>query len=104
METIRAKSSRLTGYLESQLQSLPNKPFQIITPTDREQRGAQLSVLLEPGLLEPLLRHLQKHHIIVDERKPDVIRVAPAPVYNTFEDVWSFVEIFGKGINEIRPS
>lgn len=72
--------------------------FDIITPRDPAQRGAQLSIRLQPGMLEPVLKHLDENGVITDERKPDVIRVAPAPLYNTFTDVWDFCANLKKGV------
>jgi kynureninase len=99
MPAIRKKSIELTAYLERLLLSYPvneegKRPFSLITPSDSAQRGAQLSVLLVPGILEGVFRRLQSHGVILDERKPDVIRVAPAPLYNSFTDVWEFVQVF----------
>lgn len=68
--------------------------YRIITPAKPAERGAQLSILLRPGLLEAVMMDLEKQGVVVDERKPDVVRVAPAPLYNTFSDVWEFVDIF----------
>jgi kynureninase len=53
---------------------------------------------LNPGLLEALLEHLTLKGVVIDERKPDVIRVAPTPLYNTFSDVWNFVNIVWQGL------
>ncbi len=102
MTTIRAKSVTLTGYLEELLLHPPlhhngdeeELPYRLITPQDPAERGAQLSVLLRPGLLEGVMKDLEDASVIVDERKPDVIRVAPAPLYNSFEEVWHFAKIF----------
>ena len=102
MSSIREKSVKLTGYLEELLLRPPlpsdldekNLPYKIITPSDPAQRGAQLSVLLRPGMLDMVMKDLEDAGVIVDERKPDVIRVAPVPLYNTFEEVWDFVTIF----------
>lgn len=66
----------------------------ILTPEDPTQRGAQLSLKLKPGLLDLVLKELEANGVVVDERKPDVIRVAPAPLYNCFVDVWNFAQIF----------
>ena len=97
MPLIVNKSRGLTGHLEMLLQQAPangkHRPWSIITPSDPKSRGAQLSVQLEPGFLEPVLRGLQAEGVAVDERKPDVIRVAPAPLYNSYVDVWEFVQI-----------
>ena len=92
MGPLREKSLKLTAYLETLLLSSPffNASFNIITPRDPEQRGAQLSVKLESGLLEVVVKELEERGVVVDERRPDVIRVAPAPLYNTFKDVYTF--------------
>ncbi|EYE90455.1 kynureninase [Aspergillus ruber CBS 135680] len=98
MADIRKRSLALTGYLEHLLLTYPvdssERPFTIITPSNPAERGAQLSLRLEPGLLDSVLESLEEHAIVVDERKPDVIRVAPAPLYNTYVDVWEFCQVF----------
>jgi len=100
MEALRAKSVKLTGYLEHLLTRYPlntassDKSYTIITPSNPDERGAQLSIQLEPGLLDSVMSELEDEGVIIDERKPDVIRVAPAPLYNSFEDVWHFVVVF----------
>lgn len=99
MASLRKRSLQLTGYLEELLLRKGEKqPYQIITPKDPAQRGAQLSILLETGLLEVVLVELEKNGVVVDERKPDVIRAAPAPLYNNFTDVYDFVEILQKAL------
>jgi kynureninase len=106
ISALRKKSIKLTGYLEQLLltdlldATLEEKPFVIITPSDPSERGAQLSLRLQPGLMDVVLSALQANSVIVDERKPDVIRVAPAPLYNTFTDVWEFCQIFLKACRE----
>lgn len=97
MADIRKKSVKLTAYLEHLLLSNTtdsDRAFRIITPSDPNARGTQLSVLLKPGRLETLSDMLEDAGIVADKRKPDVIRVAPVPLYNTYEDVWNFVQIF----------
>lgn len=102
MATIRAKSMAMTTSLENLLLNPPlassyykdHLPYEIITPSKPEERGAQLSVRLEPGLLEGVMRFLEHAGVIVDERRPNVIRVAPAPLFNTFTEVWDFANIF----------
>ncbi|KAL4756775.1 kynureninase [Aspergillus foveolatus] len=100
MAEIRQKSLNLTGYLEYLLASLDgvsdDKPFSIITPSNPLERGAQLSLRLAPGLLDSVLETLEEYAVVIDERKPDVIRVAPAPLYNTYEEVWQFCQIFSE--------
>ena len=98
MKQLREKSLKLTGYLEDLLDEMRKDgfatKFSMISPRLAQDRGAQLSLRLAPGLLEYVLVHLDSNGVVVDERKPDVIRVAPAPLYNTFEDVWQFCRVF----------
>lgn len=102
MAAVRSKSIMLTGYLEKLLRRSTSRAaadgtdelYWIITPSSTTERGAQLSIRLKPGLLEGVLVELEEQGVVVDERKPDVIRVAPAPLYNTFIEVWNFVAIF----------
>ena len=73
---------------------ISDPPYRIITPRIPSERGAQLSIRLAPGLLDTVMSELKEQGVIVDERKPDVIRVAPAPLYNSYMDVWRFVDVF----------
>jgi len=106
MKAIRAKSLKLTGLLENLLLQPPrhggSNPYQIITPSNPEERGAQLSVRLKPGMLEGVMHELEASGVVVDERKPDVIRIAPAPLYNTFVEVWRFVMIFREACAKVN--
>ncbi len=90
MPALRAKSLRLTGHLEQALDAVgEGRPFEVITPRDPARRGAQLSVRiagLDAGQVTERLRH--EHGVYADARQPDVIRLAPAPLYNTFHDCW----------------
>lgn len=92
MEALNQKTVLLTGFLEFLLTNIPQ--ITIITPKDKTQRGCQLSLIAQ---LKPkeLFKYLQEKGIIADWREPDVIRVAPVPLYNTFEDVYILA-------NEIR--
>lgn len=103
MSELRQRSLRLTKFLEDLLVSQElagaHPPYSIITPRDPAARGAQLSIRLNPGLLEPVLKVLEEHGVVIDERKPDVIRVAPAPLYNTFGDVWNFCRVFREALS-----
>lgn len=96
MQALREKSVKLTTYLETRLQHYPNvkAPYKIITPANAAERGAQLSILLQPGLLNSVMEILEEEGVVVDERRPDVIRVAPAPLYNSYADVHRFVMVF----------
>lgn len=92
IENLRRKSFLLTGYLEYLLHQLTGFPFEIITPADPAQRGAQLSLFF-PDRAKELHRQMIDQGIVVDYREPGVVRVAPAPLYNSFEDVYRFYEI-----------
>ncbi len=89
MNALREKSLLLTGYLEWLIDRIPNKRFEIITPKDPAQRGCQLSILAHDDP-KRLFKSLQSAHVIGDFREPNVIRVAPVPLYNSFHDVWRF--------------
>ena len=92
MSNLRSKSVRLTGYLEYLLDELADERIAIITPRDPEQRGAQLSIQVKSAD-KSLFEKVSEAGVIADWREPDVIRVAPVPLYNSFEDVYRFVQI-----------
>lgn len=97
MKALRKKSILLTGYLEFLLREIDpdGQYFKIITPSDPEERGCQLSIFIkEKG--KHIFTALAKNGITVDWREPDVIRLAPVPLYNTFEEVFRFAEVFSK--------
>ena len=92
MKALREKSERLTAYLEWLLRQITHLPFEIITPTDAHRRGCQLSMLFgERG--KEVFETLTANGVIADWREPNVIRVAPVPLYNTYEDCYKFYEI-----------
>ncbi|MBT8255120.1 MAG: kynureninase, partial [Bacteroidia bacterium] len=95
MDRLRKKSKKLTGYLEFLLDELNDDRIRIITPRDPEQRGCQLSIQVK-NADKSLHDQLTEAGVISDWREPDVIRVAPVPLYNSFEDVFEFVERFKK--------
>ncbi|GIV22219.1 MAG: kynureninase [Armatimonadota bacterium] len=90
MERLRHKSVHLTGFLEELLievgRAYPELGITIVTPPSPEERGAQLSVRFA-HLSQAMYEHLLTQGVIVDFRKPDVIRIAPAPLYTSFTDV-----------------
>ena len=92
MRNLRKKSVVLTTYLEFLLQQLTHLNFEIITPADPQQRGAQLSLYFKQNG-KAIHRQLTENGVIVDFREPGVIRVAPAPLFNTFREVYRFYEI-----------
>jgi kynureninase len=86
MPALRARSIQLTGHLEKLLDEQLGGVVEIITPRDPEQRGCQLSLRLKcPG--SDCVATLRRHGIVADFRPPDVLRLSPVPLYNTFEDV-----------------
>jgi kynureninase len=103
MDALRAKSVRLTGYLEQLLDEIADgRPFDVITPRDPARRGAQLSVRvhgLDAGKVSGALR--RDFGVYADARQPDVIRLAPAPMYCTYHDCWraarALAEVLDRG-------
>lgn len=95
MAALRAKSRRLTGYLQFLLDRMPAGRFEVITPRDPAARGCQLSILAhrEP---KATFDALHTAGVVCDFRQPNVIRVAPVPLYNTYHDVWRFAQILAK--------
>lgn len=92
MPVLRHKSARLTGYLEYLIDRIPAGRYEIITPRDPTQRGCQLSLLVHEDARE-CEQALEAAGVIGDFREPNVIRVAPTPLYNTFHEVWRFARI-----------
>ncbi len=90
-ENLRKKATKLTGFLEFLIDSLKNKNINIITPRDPQERGSQLSIQVKSAD-KTLHTKLTEAGVISDWREPDVIRVAPTALYNSFEDVFEFVE------------
>ncbi len=91
MEALREKSENLTGYFEYLIGTIESDSIRIITPTNPKERGCQLSVQVK-NADKALHKKLTENHIITDWREPDVIRCAPVPMYNSFEDVYRMVE------------
>ncbi len=98
IDALVQKSRKLTGYLEYLLGAIDSERMKIITPSDPEQRGCQLSIQVAQAD-KTLFEKITSAGVIADWREPDVIRVAPVPLYNTFEDVWSFSQILKSLLN-----
>ncbi len=92
MEALRAKSIKLTGYLEFLIESAAHSTLKIITPHSPNERGCQLSILAHQEPKE-LFKKLEAAGVKCDFREPNVIRAAPTPLYNTFHEVWRFAEV-----------
>jgi kynureninase len=93
MKNIFEKSRKLTGYMEFLLDSLNTDKFKIITPRDPERRGAQLSIVVRDNG-KKVFDAMCAVGVIGDWRNPDCIRFAPAPLFNSFEDVYKCVDAF----------
>jgi kynureninase len=99
MKNLFSKSRDLTGFMEFLLSEIDpqKKYFKILTPSNPKERGCQLSIfMLQNG--KKVFQKLTKAGIIADWREPNVIRVAPVPLYNSFEDVFRFAEVFGSAL------
>lgn len=98
---LREKSLKLTSYLEYVIQEVSGNSgsvnFEIITPDDTAWRGCQLSILAHGGGRE-LFDYLTQQGVVADWREPNVIRIAPVPLYNSFEDVYRFGKILEEAV------
>ncbi|HEX8249484.1 MAG TPA: kynureninase [Pyrinomonadaceae bacterium] len=92
MKALTEKSRKLTGYLEFLLGEIHDQRISVITPANPESRGCQLSIRVRDAD-KNLFKAISEKGVIADWREPDVIRVAPVPLYNSFSDVYKFAEI-----------
>jgi kynureninase len=92
MRNLIKKSKTLTSYLEFLLSEIKDERVSVITPPDENERGCQLSIRVADAD-KNLFKAISARGVIADWREPDVIRVAPVPLYNTFTDVFRFAEI-----------
>jgi kynureninase len=101
IERLRAKSLELTAFLQRLLEPLD---VRIITPADPQARGCQLSLRIvgTAGRGRCVLEALTTAGVVCDWREPDVIRVAPVPLYNSFEDVFRFAELLALALEAHR--
>jgi kynureninase len=97
MNNLRAKAISLTAYLEELVHTLGDKVVNIITPADPAQRGSQLSIQVK-NADKALFHKITAEGVIADWREPDVIRVAPVPMYNSYEDVYRFYTILKSAV------
>lgn len=94
MVALRERSVRLTGYLEALLDGMAAErgsgpPLRVLTPRDPQRRGTQLSVRIGAGSAHAVCERLRREHgVIADAREPDVVRLAPVPLYCTHHDTW----------------
>jgi len=92
MDLLRDKSKKLTGYFEFLITEINSKNIKIITPSNPKERGCQLSIQVK-NADKSLHEKLTKNNIITDWRDPNVIRCAPVPLYNSFQDVYQMVSV-----------
>lgn len=100
LDALFEKRDKITAYLEYIIEEIAkevNGNFELITPKDKKQRGSQLSVLLH-GEGKSLFNYLMKEGVIADWREPAVIRLAPVPLYSSYEEMYEFGQILKRGI------
>ena len=97
MANLRRKGDLLTAYLEFLLTDIGGDFFRVITPSDPKQRGSQLSIKLK-SQPKDFVKSLGEKGVICDFREPDIMRAAPTPMYNTFEDVYNFAKAVGEHV------
>jgi kynureninase len=104
MEKLIAKRNKITAYLEFSLHEIDKEvpsSFEILTPQNQSERGCQLSVFLH-GEGKELFNYLMKNGVITDWREPNVIRLAPAPFYCSYTDMYQFGQILKQGILTVK--
>lgn len=99
MDRLRERSIRLTGYMESLLLDIPSDRINIITPSEVDRRGSQLSIQVRDAD-KSLFTKITEEGVIADWREPDVIRVAPTALYTTFQEVYRFVQIVKDSLHD----
>jgi kynureninase len=97
MERLRAKSVSLTSYLEFLLNQKASANFSVITPHEKQRRGAQISIRI-PCNGRSLCERLAQEGMVGDWREPDTFRIAPVPLYNSYHDVFRFVRRFALAV------
>jgi len=90
-DNLREKSIKLTGFLEFLIDELKDSSISILTPRNASERGCQLSIQMK-NADRSLFEKLTAKEVVADWREPDVIRIAPAPLYNSFTDVYEFIQ------------
>ena len=98
MDRLRRKSVALTGYLQFLIDRTPAESIRVITPREPTARGCQLSIRVLHRPRE-LFGSLEAAGVVADFREPDVVRVAPVPLYNTFHEVWRFARILSEHVS-----
>ncbi len=99
MDRLRAKSLKLTGYMENLIHQRCAERISILTPKDPAQRGAQLSLVVN-GPTAGIRDLLEENGVVADFREPNVVRAAPVPSYVSFHDVWRFVDVLADLVSQ----
>jgi kynureninase len=104
LDRLRAKSLAMTGWLADAIESQLPDVLDILTPAEPERRGCQLSLRVRAGREQGrrLFRHLEQHGIVTDWREPDILRVAPVPLYTRFEDCFELLSRIGDWATAVR--
>ena len=102
MAALRERSLRLTGYLRSMLESRPGRRYQIITPEADDEHGCQLSIVVDGDATEAFAT-IEDCGVVADFRPPNVVRIAPTPMYNSFHDCWKFAMLMGDRFGTPNP-
>jgi kynureninase len=100
MPALRKKSLALTGFLERLIKEFAPGRVEVISPAAEAARGCQLSLRVTGGG-RGLFERIQAAGVLCDYRNPDVIRVAPVPLYNTFHEVWRFVQVLRQATDPV---
>jgi len=102
MERVIEKSRLLTGWLEFLVDKRLSREIEIVTPNEPTERGCQLSLRLRSGVrsAKRVFAALEQRDVVCDWREPDIIRVAPVPLYNTFTEVWEFVDALAASLSQ----
>jgi kynureninase len=104
IDILRQKSVHLTGYLEFLIRGINQQEgeevYKIITPADSAARGCQLSVVCKRNA-KAIFNYLAQNGVIGDWREPDVIRLSPVPLYNTFKDVYKTAKLMADALKVV---
>jgi kynureninase len=95
MPALRQRSQRLTSFLRQQLEAVPDRRYRITTPDAPDSHGCQLSIVVE-GDAQQAFQKIEAMGVVADFRPPNTIRVAPTPLYNTFEECQRFATLMGE--------
>lgn len=101
IQNLRERSKKLTSYCEELVNTLGQDVVRIITPSNPDERGAQLSIQVLNGN-KKMFERISELGVIADWREPDVIRIAPTPLYNSYEDIYKFYEILKQTLAEFH--